>query len=114
MSEYEVELGTVTERRNVRMEELFRVTVDVYVQEASTDDSVGDVNSADHEITFDIADGRATLRRVDADPEFTDLALVAIRAAAEEVDRLQDGYEVVDPIEAVREREYTLLDASAA
>ncbi len=110
MAEYEVELGRITEHRDAKTQELFEVTVDIYVQAATPGGAVGDLDSADHDVTFDIDDGRATLRAIEAEPAFTDLALVALTAAANEVDDLQDVYEVVDPVAAAVDGEYTVVD----
>ncbi|MFB6270414.1 MAG: hypothetical protein ABEH83_10745 [Halobacterium sp.] len=105
MAAYEVDLGQVTERRDARTENVFEATVDVYVQEAPGGDGVGDLASADHEVTFDVQDGTATLDAVDAEPAFDKLAFVAARAAAYELDDLQDEYDVEDPVAAVLENE---------
>lgn len=112
MSAYEVELGRIVENRDARTGEPFEVTVDIYVQEAA--DTVGDLASADHRVTFQITDGEARLESVSADPEFTDHALIAVKAAARELDAVQDDYEVPDPIAAADEAAYTVVDQQPA
>jgi hypothetical protein len=111
MAAYEVDLGQVTERRDARTEAVFEATVDVSVQQAPGDDGVGvaDLASADHEVTFDVQDGTATLDVVEAEPEVDKLGFVAARAAADELDDLQDEYEVEDPVAAVLECEYLVV-----
>lgn len=107
MADYEVELGQITENRDARTQELFEVTVDIYVQETASGGSVS--NRVDHQVTFQIDEGTATFASVTPDEDFSRLTLVAIRAAAEQLNVIQDSYEVHDPIAAVEQAEYTIV-----
>jgi hypothetical protein len=112
MSAYEIELGQVVENRDARTGTPFEVTVDVYVQEAA--ESLGDLASADHRVTFAVEGDEAHLRSVDADPEFSEHALVACKAAARELDRLQEEYRVRDPVATANDADYTVVDQAPA
>lgn len=112
MSAYEVEFGQIVESRDARTDDPLEVTADVYVQEAA--DTVGDLASADHRVTFAVEDGEASLRSISADPEFTDHALIAAKAAARELDRLSDGYDVTDPVAAAAAASVRVVDQSPA
>lgn len=108
MRDYEVELGQVTESRDARTQEPFEVTVDIYVQ--GTADPPVEPTSADHEVVFDVDGDVARFSHLEAHPEFSDLAFVAAKAAANELRDLQDAYEVEDPVERIHRGDYVVLE----
>lgn len=116
MTDYELELGSITERRNVRAGRVDTVSVDVHVRRAETTRGVADPQSGDYVVTFDVGDERARFRDVRpvddtaAHGGVDDLALVAVRAAARELDGVQDDYAVESPLETIQHREYTVHD----
>lgn len=110
MSTYEVELGALTESRNAETQELFAVEVEVHVRRTHDDRGVRGPQSGDYVVRFDIDGGVARFRDVEAEAAYGDLALVAIRAAARELDAVQDSYDVESPLAAMRDCDYTVHD----
>lgn len=108
MPKFEVELGQITESRDARSQELFEVTVDIYVQKATGSDSVSD--SVDHEVTFVIEDEEAAFKSITGPSECCQLSLIAIKAAANELEALQENYTVNDPIATTNNVEYDVIN----
>jgi hypothetical protein len=103
--DYEVEFGSVTERRDARTGSVDRVEVVVHVRRVRAERGVGEPQSGEYRVTFDVADGRARFREIETDTAYDDLGLTAIRAAATEIAAVQDSYEVESPLQAVQQRE---------
>lgn len=107
MADYEVEFDAFTEHRDARSGSVHSVDVSAHVQRADAAVPAPDATGGSYEVSFEVEDGTATFDEVSGD-RFDDLALVAVRAAADELAGLGE-YEVADPF-AAADGDYEVFD----
>lgn len=106
MASYEVEFGQIIEHRDAETHDLLEVTVDIFVQQPT---GVTEPGTGDYNVTFTIDGATATFQSLAGQGPVTQSGLVAVKAAATELQELQDVYTVEDPFGTLADTEYTVV-----